>query len=74
MLMSLIATSNDHRGIHGDPDVAWDGVTNPTDDPADPFRGWWCAHNRPTFATWHRPYLALFEVCFLVRVADTSGN
>lgn len=45
-------------GIHGEPDVEWDGVGNP---PGSGFAGWWCAHNKETFATWHRPYLALFE-------------
>ncbi|KAG4440203.1 hypothetical protein IFR05_004282, partial [Cadophora sp. M221] len=45
-------------GIHGDPDVPWDGVGNPQ-GPGLP--GFWCAHNRSTFSTWHRPYLALFE-------------
>jgi len=51
-------------GIHGDPDVSWDGVRNPpnpTDPNQDPSTGWWCVHNRANFVTWHRPYLALFE-------------
>ncbi|KAJ5729093.1 uncharacterized protein N7483_003601 [Penicillium malachiteum] len=49
-------------GIHGNPDVSWDGVGNPPG-----LTGWWCAHNKETFVTWHRPYLALFEQ----RIYDT---
>ena len=40
-------------GIHGFPVVPWDGVTNPA--------GFYCAHQLPTFPTWHRPYVALYE-------------
>lgn len=52
-------------GIHGNPDVSWDGVANP---PGTTGRSsWWCAHNKETFASWHRPYLVLFEVCNRLR-------
>jgi tyrosinase len=40
-------------GIHGQPVVPWDGVTNPA--------GYYCAYQLPTFPTWHRPYMALYE-------------
>jgi tyrosinase len=40
-------------GIHGQPVVPWDGVTDPA--------GYYCAHQLPTFPTWHRPYMALYE-------------
>jgi tyrosinase len=40
-------------GIHGFPLVSWDGVTDP--------KGWYCSHQQPTFPTWHRPYVALYE-------------
>ena len=40
-------------GIHGYPVVPWDGVTDPS--------GYYCNHQLPTFPTWHRPYVALYE-------------
>src|ERR1700722_677388 len=40
-------------GIHGYPLVSWDGVTDPA--------GFYCSHQQPTFPTWHRPYVALYE-------------
>lgn len=43
-------------GIHGYPHIPWDGVSG-----AGPFPGY-CMHAATPFATWHRPYLALFEV------------
>ncbi|KAL3444389.1 common central domain of tyrosinase-domain-containing protein [Aspergillus insuetus] len=46
-------------GIHGNPDVSWDGVGNPPGTVDKP--SWWCAHNKETFVSWHRPYLVLFE-------------
>lgn len=55
-------------GIHGNPDVSWDGVANP---PGTTGRSsWWCAHNKETFASWHRPYLVLFEVCNRLRALN----
>jgi hypothetical protein len=47
-------------GIHGDPNAPWNGVGSPQ---GPSLSSWWCAHNKSTFSTWHRPYLALFEVC-----------
>ena len=50
-------------GIHGRPYVAWDKV-----GPAA--NGWsngYCTHTSNLFPTWHRPYLALYEVNFLLR-------
>jgi tyrosinase len=38
-------------GIHGFPVIPWDGVPG----------GFYCAHNRITFPTWHRPYILLYE-------------
>ena len=51
-------------GIHGLPYVSWGGSggdegSNP-DDPAQ-WRGY-CTHGMVTFPTWHRPYVALYEV------------
>jgi tyrosinase len=41
-------------GIHDYPEnLDWDGVEK---------NGMWCAHELVTFPTWHRPYMALFEV------------
>lgn len=52
-------------GIHGLPRAFWDGVKSSNKE-VDP-QGWagegYCAHSRPTFPTWHRPYLAMMEVC-----------
>jgi len=45
-------------GIHGLPNAAWDEVYDKWDGRA----GGYCAHGVLTFPTWHRPYLALFEV------------
>jgi len=43
-------------GVHGYPDVAWDGATG-----ADYSVGY-CTHASILFPTWHRPYIALYEV------------
>lgn len=52
-------------GIHGLPRAFWDGVKSPNKQ-VDPQGRWagegYCAHSRPTFPTWHRPYLAMMEV------------
>ena len=43
-------------GIHGLPKTPWDGVVGRGESPG------YCVHAAVTFPTWHRPYLALFEV------------
>jgi tyrosinase len=52
-------------GIHGQPYRAWDGVENveykPTGEEPDKGTGY-CAHGSVLFPTWHRIYLAQFEV------------
>jgi tyrosinase len=54
-------------GIHGRPFIPWDGASN-----APPAQNWYtgyCTHSSVLFPTWHRPYLALYEVttlCFLL--------
>jgi len=45
-------------GIHGEPFVPWDNV-QPV--PGNEQNGY-CHHSSILFPTWHRPYLALFEV------------
>ncbi|KAF4497184.1 tyrosinase precursor [Fusarium agapanthi] len=55
-------------GIHGYPEVAWDGAPEPKHAPDkktkqagdQPFGGY-CNHNSLNFPTWHRPYMLLFE-------------
>lgn len=42
-------------GIHGRPYVEWDGVRGRS-------RRGYCPHESVLFPSWHRPYLALFEV------------
>ncbi|TAQ87719.1 hypothetical protein B7494_g3943 [Chlorociboria aeruginascens] len=44
-------------GIHGRPYIPWDNVSR---NPNAPKIGY-CTHFSVLFATWHRPYLALFE-------------
>ncbi|KAG5815232.1 hypothetical protein H9Q74_002925 [Fusarium xylarioides] len=55
-------------GIHGYPEVAWDGAPEPKHGPDkktkqagdQPFGGY-CNHNSLNFPAWHRPYMLLFE-------------
>lgn len=44
--------------IHGFPYASWDGVNGD-------FDAGYCTHGSTLFPPWHRPYLALFEVCRL---------
>ena len=46
-------------GIHGLPHIEWDGVSGQ-------YSAGYCPHTSILFPTWHRPYLALFEVSSLV--------
>ncbi|CAG8961788.1 hypothetical protein HYFRA_00006331 [Hymenoscyphus fraxineus] len=46
-------------GIHGLPYISWDDV-NPI-SPNSGLRTGYCTHGNTLFATWHRPYLALYE-------------
>jgi tyrosinase len=53
---------------HGYPEGAWDNAPAPRKDPKNPKKGdqpygGYCNHNGLNFPTWHRPYMALFEVC-----------
>lgn len=41
--------------------MEWDGVTGNSEGRDSGTMGY-CPHVSPIFATWHRPYLALFEV------------
>lgn len=45
-------------GIHGRPFIPWDGAAQ-----APGGGGGYCTHSSNLFPTWHRPFLALFEVC-----------
>ena len=47
--------------IHGLPLVSWDGVGREGLE-RDQMGDFFCNHNMATFPTWHRPYLALYEV------------
>lgn len=52
-------------GIHGVPNVPWDGVTqNPSAQGAVGY----CTHDSVLFPAWHRAYLALFEQIFFDNV------
>ena len=46
------------QGIHGRPYIAWDGVEGA-------FQTGFCTHSSILFPSWHRPYVALFEVRFI---------
>jgi len=46
-------------GIHGKPDLAWDGVTTNITNPSR-YQGY-CTHGSTLFPTWHRPYVSLYE-------------
>jgi tyrosinase len=60
-------------GIHGRPYIAWDNVNPTTPDPTA-FPTGYCTHGQVLFPTWHRPYLALFEVCFPPKFSPTLAN
>lgn len=45
-------------GIHGRPYISWDGVQATAGDQNSGY----CTHSSILFPTWHRPYLALYEV------------
>ena len=47
------------QGIHGRPYIAWDGVQGA-------FQTGFCTHSSILFPSWHRPYVALFEVRFIL--------
>ena len=49
-------------GIHGLPYTPWEGAT--VDPPVNAENQWagYCFHSSVLFPTWHRPYIALFEV------------
>ena len=48
----------DHTsGIHGMPYIAWDENKKPVNVTG------YCTHNSILFPSWHRPYVALVEVC-----------
>ena len=56
------------EGIHGLPyrtwpDQAWnEDIKGKPLNEGDPFGGF-CTHSSILFLPWHRPYMALFEVC-----------
>jgi tyrosinase len=51
-------------GIHGLPNIPWDGVTgNPLFNPQPSQWKGYCTHGSVLFPTWHRPYVMLYEVC-----------
>lgn len=58
-------------GIHGVPNVPWDGVAaNPNAAGAVGY----CTHSSVLFPTWHRTYLALIEQIFQQQVASVVAS
>ena len=59
MILSLLVVPTDdlttQTGIHGLPLLPWPRVGGKNTP------NFYCAHNRVTFATWHTPYMLLFE-------------
>jgi tyrosinase len=49
-------------GIHGMPYKPWNGVGSSTNWQNTSRFGGYCTHSSILFLTWHRPYLALYEV------------
>jgi tyrosinase len=49
-------------GIHGMPYKPWNGVGSETNWQNSSGFGGYCTHSSILFLTWHRPYLALWEV------------
>ena len=43
------------EGIHGHPYIPWDGVQGQ-------YQAGYCTHGSILFPSWHRPYMALYEV------------
>ena len=54
-------------GIHGRPFIPWDGVAITSGQ-----GGAYCPHSTNLFATWHRPYLALYEQALYDIVQDIA--
>ena len=50
-------------GIHGLPNVPWDGATDGQTNLTSFEWGGYCTHESVIFPTWHRPYVMLYEVC-----------
>lgn len=65
-------------GIHGRPFADWDNVgLKSKRGGTNPLAGY-CSHSNVTFPTWHRPYIAMMEVCMpisinLEQLADWNG-
>ncbi|KAK3984606.1 hypothetical protein QBC44DRAFT_11279 [Cladorrhinum sp. PSN332] len=57
-------------GIHGHPHSAWNGVDHVDGAPITGF----CPHGELVFATWHRPYVALFEQILVSHAVDIASR
>jgi tyrosinase len=49
-------------GVHGRPYTTWNNFPTPLVNTAG-----FCPHAQTLFGSWHRPYLAIFEVCTALR-------
>lgn len=57
-------------GIHGLPPVEWNGSGG--DAPEGSYNGY-CTHGTVLFPTWHRPYVATFEVSLPRGIMENAG-
>ncbi|KAF1983552.1 Di-copper centre-containing protein [Aulographum hederae CBS 113979] len=53
-------------GIHGVPNIPWDGVTATGDGVG------YCTHSSNLFCSWHRPYMALYEQILVANAIDAA--
>ncbi|KAJ4248373.1 hypothetical protein NW762_012703 [Fusarium torreyae] len=60
-------------GIHGLPDHAWSGEKDRGKSLQDREKDkGYCAHSTPTFASWHRPYIAMLEQTLFRQVTNVA--
>jgi hypothetical protein len=57
------------KAIHGLPTENWNGIPNPKLG----FYGY-CHHGLDTFPIWHRPYMAFYEVYFLISLEINESD
>lgn len=59
-------------GIHGLPKALWDNVAWAPENVNSSSISGYCVHSTSTFATWHRPYLALLEQTLFLKMTSIA--